>query len=92
MTNLEPSPSPPAKPAVNGRRIMLGLVLGAVLTPIVVCVVMLIWNELNPDCTEGGAEGSLACVMRMLAVIMLSIVPGALAGFLLAFFLGARRS
>jgi len=30
--------------------------------------------------------------MRMLAVTMLSVVPGALTGFLLAFFLGALGS
>ncbi len=74
-----PLPEPAAPPArVDGGIVLLGTALGAVLTPVVVWCAMLAYNHFDPMCAGGGAEDSLSCVLRALAVTMISIVPGVL--------------
>jgi hypothetical protein len=88
----EPSPVPPAVPVrVDGRIVLLGTALGAVLTPLLVWCAMLVYDHFDPMC-DGGAEGSLACVLRALAVTMISVVPGLLIGVAGGRYFASRRA
>ena len=75
----------------KGSRLGLGAILGAVLVPAAVFVVMLVVNQSDTACSEGGAEDSLSCTLRLLAVTGLSIPAGALLGLLVAVVLGRTR-
>jgi hypothetical protein len=80
---------PPAQ--VDGRIVLLGTALGAVLIPVVVWCTMLAWDHFDPLC-DGGAEGSLSCVLRALAVTAISVVPGLLFGIVGGRHFAARRA
>jgi hypothetical protein len=69
----------------------LGVILGVILTPLATLLVMVILNQSDTACSEGGAEDSLSCTLRLLAVTGLSIPAGALLGLLVAVVLGRRR-
>jgi hypothetical protein len=87
-----PSPDPAAPPArIDGGIVLLGTGLGAVLTPVVVWCAMLVYDHFDPMC-DGGAEGSLACVLRALAVTMISVVPGLLIGVVGGRYFASRRA
>jgi hypothetical protein len=75
----------------KGSRLGLGTILGAVLVPVAVFVVMLIVNQSDTSCSEGGAEDSLSCTLRLVAITGLSIPAGALLGLFVAALLGRRR-
>jgi hypothetical protein len=75
----------------KGSRLGLGTIMGAVLVPVAVFVVMLIVNQSDTACSEGGAEDSLSCTLRLLAVTGLSIPAGALFGLAVAYGLNRRR-
>jgi hypothetical protein len=75
----------------KGSRLGLGTILGAVLVPVAVFVVMLIVNQSDTACSQGGAEDSLSCTLRLLAITGLSIPAGALLGLLVAAALNRRR-
>ena len=90
MSNASPDPAAPAA-RVDGRIVLLGTALGAVLTPVVVWCVMLVHDHFDPMC-DGGAEGSLACVLRALAVTMISVVPGLLIGVVGGRYFASRRA
>jgi hypothetical protein len=74
----------------KGSRLGLGTILGAVLVPVAVYVVMLIVNQSDTACTQGGAEDSLSCTLRLVAITGLSIPAGALLGLLVAVVRGRR--
>jgi hypothetical protein len=74
----------------KGSRLGLGTILGVILVPMAVLLVMLILNQSDSSCTEGGAEDSLGCTLRLVAITGLSIPAGALIGLLVAFVLGKR--
>jgi len=89
MSNLEPSAAP-AAPKLSGRVIALGIIGGAVLVPLAVFLIVGAINTLYLDCE--GAEGSLDCVLRQLAITGLSIPVGAPLGFFLAYGIAKRRA
>ena len=65
MTESEPAAPPPE----HERRFLIWGVLGdAVAIPLVVFGVMQIINALVFECRHGGAEDSLSCVLRTLAI------------------------
>jgi hypothetical protein len=90
MSNASPDPAAPPAP-VDGRIVLLATALGAALTPVVVWCAMLAYNHFDPMC-DGGAEGSLACVLRALAVTMISVVPGLLIGVVGGRYFASRRA
>ena len=75
----------------KGSRLGLGTILGAVLVPLAAFLVMQILNQSDTACTQGGAEDSLSCTLRLVAVTGLSIPAGALLGLVVATLLGRRR-
>jgi hypothetical protein len=75
----------------KGSRLGLVTIMGAVLVPVAVFVAMLIVNQSDTACSEGGAEDSLSCTLRLLAITGLSIPAGALLGLLVAVLLNRRR-
>jgi hypothetical protein len=81
MTSAEPSPSPPK----STGRFRLWIILGSVVAvPVATCIVMQIVNATVFECSNGGAEDSLSCVLRTLFFTVLSIPFGAVAGFFVA--------
>jgi ABC-type sulfate transport system permease subunit len=65
------------------------IVLGSVVAvPVATFFVMQIVNATVFECSNGGAEDSLSCVLRTLAVTVLSIPFGAVAGFFAAMWVG----
>jgi hypothetical protein len=75
----------------KGSRLGLGTILGAVLVPVAVFLVMLMVNQSDTACSQGGAEDSLSCTLRLLAITGLSIPAGALLGLVVAAALNRRR-
>jgi hypothetical protein len=75
----------------SGSRLGLGAILGVILIPLATLLVMVILNQSDTACSEGGAEDSLSCTLRLVAVTGLSIPAGALLGLLVAVVLGRRR-
>ena len=90
MTNAEPSA--PQPPKGFGRLVVIGAVLGVVLTPIGVFLGMEIVNQtiLGFD-GGGGTEDRLGCVLRQVVITAMSIPVGALIGFFMAYWVGSRR-
>ena len=86
-------PDPAVPPArVDGRIVLLATALGAVLTPVVVWCSMLAYNHFDPICDGGGAEYSLSCVLRALAMTMISMVPGLQIGVVGGRYFASRRA
>ena len=75
----------------KGSRLGLGTILGVILIPLATLLVMSILNQADTACTQGGAEDSLSCTLRLVAVTGLSIPVGALLGLLVAVLLGRRQ-
>jgi hypothetical protein len=75
----------------KGSRLGLGAILGVIIIPLATLVAMLILNQSDTACTEGGAEDSLSCTLRLVAVTGLSIPAGALLGLLGAVVLSRRH-
>jgi hypothetical protein len=93
MRNASADPAAPPAPArVGGGIVLLGTALGAVLTPVVVWCAMLVYDHFDPMCDGGGAEGSLSCVLRALAVTVISVVPGLLIGVVGGRYFASRRA
>jgi hypothetical protein len=89
MTNPEPA----AQPRKSTGRFRLWVILGSVVAvPVATFAVMQILNATVFECSNGGAEDSLSCVLRTLAVTALSIPFGAVAGLFAAMWVGERRS
>jgi ABC-type Fe3+ transport system permease subunit len=88
MTN--PEPAAPQQPN-PGRFLLWGVLLGLVLIPLAVFGVMQILNATVFDCYDSGAEGSLSCVLRTLAITAMSSPVGAVIGFFVAYWAGSRR-
>ena len=91
VTNAGSSSAPLPKPKGIGRLVAFGILLGAVLAPATVFLILLVLNQHNTDCTDGGGEGSLACTLQLIAVTILSIPAGALIGLFIALAMGHRR-
>jgi hypothetical protein len=89
MTESEPAVPPP--PEHEGRFLLWGVLGGAVLIPLVVFGVMQIINAIVFECRNGGAEDSLSCVLRTLAITAMSIPVGAVVGFFVAMWAGKRQ-
>ena len=88
MTESEPATPPSLKSA---GRFRLWIILGSVAAvPVATFFVMQILNATMFECSNGGAEDSLSCVLRTLAVTVLSIPFGAVAGFFAAMWVGKR--
>jgi hypothetical protein len=75
----------------KGSRLGLGTIMGAVLVPVAVFLAMLVVNQSDTACSQGGAEDSLSCTLRLIAVTGLSIPAGALVGLVVAAALNRRR-
>jgi hypothetical protein len=86
----EPEPAAPLPPEHAGRFLPWGVLLGAVLVPLAVLGVMQIINALVFECRNGGAEDSLSCALRALAITAMSIPVGAVVGFFVALWAGKR--
>jgi hypothetical protein len=76
----------------KGSRLGLGAILGVILVPLATLLVMVIVNQSDTACSEGGAEDSLSCTLRLVAITGLSIPAGALLGLLVATVLNRRRN
>jgi hypothetical protein len=85
MTSAEPSPPPPK---TTGRFRLLIIFGSVVAVPVATFIVMQIINATVFECRNGGAEDSLSCVLRTVAVTALSIPFGAVAGFFAAYWFG----
>jgi hypothetical protein len=84
-------PESAAPPPLNeGRYLIWGVLGGAVAIPLVVFGVMEIINATVFECRHGGAEDSLSCVLRQLAITAMSIPVGAVVGFFVALWAGKR--
>jgi hypothetical protein len=88
MTESEPAVPPPKNP---GRFLPWGVLGGAILVPFLVFLAMQIVNYTVFECRNGGAEDSLSCVLRTLAITALAIPVGAVTGFFVAYWAGKRR-
>ena len=86
----DPEASPP--PKNTGRFLPWGVLGGAVLVPLAVFGVMQILNATVFVCYNGGAEDSLSCVLRTLAVTAMAIPVGAVVRFFVAMWMGNRRN
>jgi hypothetical protein len=74
----------------KSSRLGLGTILGAVLVPLAALAVMLFLNQSDSACSQGGAEDSLSCTLRLVAVTGLAIPAGALLGLIVATLLRRR--
>jgi hypothetical protein len=91
-TVTDPEAGPLPSPKGLGRIVLLGTLLGLVLIPCAVFFVMEIVNLAVFECYDNGAEGSLSCTLRQLAVTGLSIPPGGIIGLLVAVRIGEKRA
>jgi hypothetical protein len=85
-----------ARPGAAGARnpawrAVLGAVAGAVLVPAAVLMVAQIWNAFDPDCSGGGGEARLSCLLGPVVFAALALPIGALIG-LFAGLVWKRRS
>jgi hypothetical protein len=84
-------PAAPSPPKTAGR-FRLWIILGSVVAvPVATFIVMQVLNATVFECSNGGAEDSLSCVLRTLFVTVLSIPFGAVAGFFAAMWVGRGR-
>ncbi len=85
----EPATSSPPKTA---GRFRLLIILGSVVAvPLAAFIVMQILNATVFECSNGGAEDSLSCALRTVAVTVISIPFGAVAGLFAAMWTAKRR-
>ena len=89
MAESEPAAPPP--PEHEGRFLIWGVLGGAVAIPFLVFLAMQIVNYAVFECRNGGAEDSLSCVLRTLAITAMSIPVGAVLGFFVAMWAGKRQ-
>jgi len=87
MTNIEPT-SP--KRISVGWLVCIGMALGALLAPIAVYITIAIYNSLYGNCTLG-AEDRFGCALQQFVITSLSIIPGGVVGFIIAYWIGSRR-
>ncbi len=83
-------PAPPLPPKTAGRFRLLIILGSVVAVPVAAFIVMQILNTTVFECSNGGAEDSLSCVLRTLAVTVMSIPFGAVAGFFAAMWIAKR--
>ena len=88
MTDVEPT-SP--KRISLGWLVCGGMALGALLVPLAVFLAVGIYNALSGDCVAG-AEDRFGCALRQFVVTALSIIPGGIVGFIIAYWIGRRRA
>jgi len=87
-----PKPVDPAR-APSGWYVLIGLVLGLAATPLAVLLGFAVWNHFDPMCSGGGgAEDSLSCVLRTVAVMVVSLPFGAVIGLLVTLRIAKRRA
>src|SRR5262249_37776693 len=87
MTDAEPT-SP--KQISLGWLVCGGMALGALLVPFAVFLAVGFYNTLSGDCVSG-AEDRFGCALRQFVVTALSIIPGGIVGFIIAYWIGRRR-
>jgi hypothetical protein len=84
--------TPPPQREGAGRLVLIGMVLGVVLTPLVTYFALDLLGSFGPSCTaSGGGEDRIACSMRHLIMTGMSIPAGALLGFFVAYWIACRR-
>jgi hypothetical protein len=85
-----------AKPK-SPRRISLGwlvcggMALGALLVPLAVYIALGIYDTLYGSCALG-PEDRFGCALRQFVITALSIIPGGVTGFIIAYWIGRRRA
>jgi len=67
------------------------MALGALLVPFAVFLAVGIYNTFNGDCALG-PEDRFGCALRQFVVTALSIIPGGVVGFMIAYWVGRRRA
>ena len=91
MTSPDVSSPPPQREGI-GRIVIIGIVLGLVITPIVVYFALDALSHFGPACSDvGGGEDRISCAMRPLVFTATSIPFGGLIGFFGGYWLACRR-
>jgi len=67
------------------------MALGALLVPLAVYVAVAVYNNIYGDCALGAAD-RFGCSLRQFVITALSIIPGGIVGFIIAYWIGRRRA
>jgi hypothetical protein len=67
------------------------MALGALLVPFAVYLGVGVYNSLYGDCALG-ADDRFGCALRQFVITALSIIPGGIVGFVVAYWIGRRRA
>jgi hypothetical protein len=68
-----------------------GMALGALLVPLVVYIAITFYNTVYGGC-DLGPEDRFGCALRQFVTTALSIIPGGVIGFAVAYWIGRRRA
>jgi hypothetical protein len=67
------------------------MALGALLVPFAIYVAVGVYNIIYGDCALGAAD-RFGCSLRQFVITALSIIPGGIVGFIIAYWIGRRRA
>jgi len=67
------------------------MALGALLVPLAIYVAVGVYNNIYGDCALGAAD-RFGCSLRQFVITALSIIPGGIVGFIIAYWIGRRRA
>jgi hypothetical protein len=67
------------------------MALGALLVPFAIYVAVGVYNNIYGDCALGAAD-RFGCSLRQFVITALSIIPGGIVGFIIAYWIGRRRA
>ena len=68
-----------------------GMALGALLVPLAVYIAVGIYDTLYGSCALG-PEDRFGCALRQFVITALSVIPGGVMGFIIAYWIGRRRA
>lgn len=69
----------------------VGAVIGAVVAPVLVYVIVDLLLDLFDTC-NGSGEERMGCAWELVIFTVLSVLPGAVIGFVVAYAIGARAN
>jgi len=88
MTDAEPTP--PTRISL-GWLVCGGMALGALLVPLAIYLAVGVYNNVYGDCALGEAD-RFGCALRQFVITALSIIPGGIVGFIVAYWIGRRHA